>query len=304
MVRFGGGTPADIGGIKDFRLDNGISEIVESSDGEVDPRFAAAMTQAQKIRFRSTDVKAVLDLIGVSGRAFATGGTYTSFSFYFRRRSAGGIYTASGSEFILTATTGMAVPVGVRVSHGQIAEVEVEVTLVSDGTNPPLAADSNSTIPAFAFGPTQMWTCGPAYLNAVLVEGVQDLSVDFNIELETIQGDGFPWPTQVSLKQRRPMLRFSTFHLDAVDDDVIAVIGQVRSGNTRLFLRKKSEGGANVADATAQHIRFDVAEGRIKMDNIGIGHPESALVSISITPTHNSAVDSVVVNTAAAVSGA
>lgn len=301
MVRFGGATPADIGGIKDWRLDNGIAEIVESSDGEVDPRFAASMTQAQKVRFRSTDIKAVLDLIGVGGRSFVAAGTYTSCSFHFRKRAAGGIYSGGSNEFVISGTVGLAVPVSVRASHGQLAEIEVEIEFVSDGTNPPLAADTGATLPAFTFGPTQMWTIGPAYLNATLVEGLQDMTVDFGIETEPVKGDGFPWPTQVSIKQRRPSMRFDTFHLDAVDDDVIALIGQARSGSTRLFLRKKAEGGANVADATTQHIRFDVAEGRIHMESLGASHPNSALTQVVITPTHNGSVDSVVVNTAVAV---
>lgn len=301
MIRFGGGVPVDIGGILDFRLNNGISDVVQSSDGEVDPRFAAAMTQAQSIRFRSTDIKAVLDLIGINGQKFQAGHTYTSFSFYFRKRSSGGIYASTGNEFILSASTGLAIPVSVRAAHGQVAEIEVEVFPVSDGTNPPLVADVNQSMPAFAFGPTQLWTCGPAIVNNTLVEGVQELTVDFDIRHEYVQGDGFPWPTQVSIKQRQPMMRFTTFHLDAVDDDVIAVIGQPRSGNTRLFLRKKTEGGANVADGTAQHIRFDVAEGRIKMEDIGASHPESARTQVTIVPTYNGSTDIVAINTAAAV---
>lgn len=312
MIRFGG-TLIDIGGIVDWRLDNGIAEIVQSSDGEVDPRFATAMTQAQRIRFRSVDVKKVLDNITQNGLKFQTGATQTSCAMYFRKRAPGGIYVGTTNDFIISATTGLAIPKMVRGNHGQIAEVEVEIIPVSDPATglAPLTADTGQTLPGFTFGPTQLWTVGPAFYKTTLqvgvttIEGVQDLEVDFGIEVETVQGDGFPWSTQVSIKQRRPKMRLTTFHLDHADDDAgLDLIGTPRNGNTRLFLRKKAEGGANVADGTAEHIRFDMAQGRISVDTLGASHPESARLGLNFTPSFNSSVDQIVVNTAAAVSGA
>lgn len=287
-----------ITGITSVRFNSNLSEITPSSDGNINPTLAMAMTQSSRIRFTTNDIKGALDVAGFNGLAIGT--TVTPMGFNFRARLAGGQYDPNDG-FSIVMPSGLLIPIGLRASHGQVAEIEMEAIPVStDGVAAPLALDSG-IVSTVGNTPTRVWTIGPWYINAVLLEGIREFNLEFGIDVELLEADAIPWPTQASIKQRRPTFSCQTFHLDQVDKDALALIGQIRSGVTRAFLRRKGTGAANSPDATANHIRFDVAEGRISMRDVGAGHPESASVAIMVTPTKTGSTDPIAVNTAAAI---
>jgi len=283
-----------IGGITDVRVESGLTEVVQSTDGSIDARFVAAMTQVSRIRFKTNDIRGALEVAGFNGAPFSAADTITALAFYFRKRLAGGAFEG-GEGFIAYMFNGILVPIGLRAAHGQIAEIEIEAIPVYDGTILPLQLDTGVPV-SVGNTPSRLWTVGPWYVNGTLLEGIRDFSLDFGLDVELLEADGIPWPTKASIKQRRPRFECNTFHLDAVDKDVLALIGQARSGVTRAFLRKKLEGGANTPDGTIGHIRFDVAEGRIAMQDLSDGHPDSAMCRIGVTPTKTGATDPIAIN--------
>lgn len=287
-----------ITGITDVRFSSNLSEVVQSTDGSLDPRFAAAMTQVSRIRFRTNDIRGALDVAGFNGMDISgDAGLSDTLQFNFKKRAPGGTFV--GEEgFVIGMVAGILIPIQCRVSHGQIAEIEMEAIPVYDGVNVPFILElaAASTV---GNTPTRLWTVGPWYINGVLLEGIRDFTINFGLDVELLEADGMPWPSRVAIKQRRPSFECSTYHLDQVDKDTLAMIGQARGAGvvTRAFLRRKLEGGANTADGTIGHIRFDVAEGRISMQDLGSGHPESAMCRIGVTPTKTGSTDSIAVNT-------
>lgn len=294
--------PANIAGIQSCQINSAIEELILSSDGNVDPGFGSGMTQAPRITFTTTDIKTALDNIGMSGLPFGPlGFTVIGVTLHFRRRDPGGIHASGSTGFAVLMSKGLCIPRRLSASHGEVARIEIEVVPIYDGVNPVMIVESAVASGFIANSPTVAWTIGPWYVNNTLLEGLRDFSLDFGIDLELNQSDGFPWPQGVSIKQRLPRFEGQTYHLDQADKDALAVIGAATTSVTRAFLRKKAQAGGNVADGTAQHIRFDVAEGRVQIEDLGSGHPDSAMARVRVTPTQTGATSILAINTAAAI---
>lgn len=311
MIELTGTGAAVIGQIAEVTLDPGLDDLIQSLSGDIDPTFSTVPEQNLKIRFKTTAIKVALDLIGIGG--ILIGGTvYSSINFYLRKRAPGGEYaTGAASVYKIGCTSGLIVPIQTSGTQGAISDIEYELTPLSDGVNVPIALTAVAALPAAftaaAAAVADAWTLGPWYIDGVLLESMREFTLDFGIELEQIRGNGIIWPTQVSIKQRRPQLQGKLYHLDMASDTVaagnVSLLGKLSpsASVTRAFLKKKVQGGGNELDATALHIRFDISEGRLSITDLGATHPESAMMGLSIKPTKLSANAIVTVNTAAAI---
>lgn len=308
----GSNTTVVIGGMQDVTVDANVTHILESGTGSVDNTHISVMDVKPTISFSSTDVKKLLDLCGIDALAIGSVADDSTMTFWLRRRAPGGIYDGGNTHIKMTINEGILVPNGIDVALDGVASAKYEVTAIYDGTNVPVVIEKDQ-----AFTPTipiddVRWTVGPWFFNGVAFAAgsIQSTRIDFGLTIETIKGDGEIYPIEAHIISRAPTMECDTLDISIFDDDAapaLGIIGAKITGITRAFLRKKDFGGLNVAPATAEHISFEIGEGRVMVNSVNATHQDNATASVTVTPvdtTPESGTAIMVVNTADAISGA
>lgn len=268
-------------GITDQKIAVGLEEVTKRGDGSVDPTFTAIMSGKPMLSWTTVKVASALGLCGIGGLAIATG----NCSFFLKKRAASGIYAGTSSHLKVTGSTGLIVPKTLKVSQGKEATIDYEAHLVSaDGTTSPLAIATSQSLTG---SPTvdELFTLGPATFNGSAWGGVQDLTIDFGIKVETKAGDGQVWPTFVSIAQREPKITLKG--LDASLLSTLTVNGAAISSTTTVKLL----GIEQNARRNGSDVLLTIAEGRVHVSDIGGGEDGDQSVDVTITPTYDGTND-------------
>ncbi len=113
------------------------------------------------------------------------------------------------------------------------------------------------------------------------------------------QGSGGEiWPSYLGVKQTDPVLTVTAFGAPWSGYDVDG--GQLTA--LEIYLRAKAEDGANVADASASHIKITATNGLVVPEGIAGGDNNPATTTLRIglrAPDGNS--DILTINTASAI---
>lgn len=287
--------------ITNVALDPAVQEMLVSGSGRIDPEHASVASQIPMMRFTTTAIKTAIDAAGVSGLKIDQTNDTNQMIFQFQRRAQGGTFDTGSSHTKLTIKRGLLKPVTVNASQGDTpATIEYELVCLYDGANAPVIIETDQALVDKSPAISDVWTVGPWWVNAALVDGIQDFTMNFGINHNAPLGSGEVWSQLAYIQSRAASMTCTSLDTSPIVS-AVGLLGIARSGSTRAFLRKKAQGGANVLDATAEHIRFDVAEGRITTQNYGSDHQGDATIGLLVTPTFNGTNDPIAVNTAAAV---
>lgn len=308
-VEIVGGTAADvINGVVDQTVDPGITDAMVSGNSFVDPEHVSAASISPRISFTTNDLKTALDKIGIDGIAIggAVAGTMVC---WFRKRLPGGQFAADATNHVkVVASLGICVPRTITGAQGEEATGTWEIIPAWDGTNNPLIITTGISITTAESGVSTLYTVGDSYVNASLVEGTVRNNVDFGITAEPVFSSGQVFPEHVSITGRQASMGFETLDMSEFADANIGGTGIARlaagAGITRVFLRKKAQNGLVVADETAEHISFEVSEGRIITVPTSGSHQGNATLGVRVNPTYDGSNATIIVNTADAMNGA
>ncbi|KPL06084.1 hypothetical protein AMJ85_10710 [candidate division BRC1 bacterium SM23_51] len=92
----------------------------------------------------------------------------------------------------------------------------------------------------------------------------------------------------MAFHRREASMRCTSLDMPLLDETLgLSIAGKARTGITRAFLRKKALGGGLVPDATAEHVKLEVAEGRINPQEFGGDHQGQATLGLQVTPTYD-----------------
>jgi hypothetical protein len=251
-------------------------------------------------RFTTVDLKAALDALGVEGQLVDADGTHPGVELYFRRMKQGGTRDAAnaGTHWLGTVANGIVVPRRISARSGENAALDVEVVARKNSSTAPIVFAEASNLPTHNAGADVIWTIGPVVLNGTTLDGLASVDLDFGVELITERGDSDVYPTFVSVASIRPKILVRGAHIDVTttltEDGVYYTASQVI-----VYLRKRSEGGSFVADATAEHIKFTLGKCRVEPVSID-GDPKS--IAFEITPWATiGSTNPLSVNTASAI---
>lgn len=243
---------------QDVDISPEIETILEYGDGVVDPQFTAAMFMAPVVRFATTAIARALSAAGISGLAITSQGA--PLDLYMQRAQQGGTRMTGANSLKWTVTDGIIVPRTLTVTDRQVARISYEVLAVSpDGTTAPLAFSRNQTMPSIN-DLDQIFTVGPVKINGTLIEGIKSQTWDFGLQVRVEGSDGECFPTLVYIEQRAPVFTFTTTAVDLVQD-LGGFYGAQSATDSEFYLRRKAEGGCNVASGTSQHIKASLDEG-------------------------------------------
>lgn len=257
-VHFASGTP--ITQLTDLNLSTGIAELVVNPSGDVAPGFTGINEARPETSFSTQQIYAILAQCtteGISGDL--SGG---DLDVYYRAGDPFATLAAESAESHIQAkfeANSILCWSTIRASQGGLADISCRLVPVYDGTNSPMQLTSGVAI-ADAAVVSALYTLGPIKLNGSWVEGVQDVTIDSGVSLDIVADSGSPWPTLVTVSAIAPRIRFTTRATA-----IAPTLGTLGTPLTALlvYLRKKSPGGAvaNVADGTAEHVKFAMASG-------------------------------------------
>lgn len=280
--------------IQEYAVDPGIETVAHSSDGQVDNNLVAVLQQSPRFGFTTTAIKRGLDIAGIGGYAVAA-----SADLYFQAIAQAGVRSGGTTSFRLRGATGLLIPQTLQASHKQYAKLTMALVLISaDGEAAPFTGTGSVAMPTVTAA-DQLYTVGPAYLNGTEVEGVQDTTVDFGLDLVVEGGSGSAYPTFVGIKRRQP-----TITLRTTDPTLLGTTGyfDAQGATDSLFyFRKVAVNGTRVPAATAGHIKIAVDDGMFVCRPPGGDTDNPQMNEMVITPTWDGTNDVLAISTAAAI---
>jgi hypothetical protein len=211
------------------------------------------------------------DIAGFIAGLSATTGTLVSsgtVTIPVHVRAAGGLFVASGSDYSLSFTDGVAIPKTITASQddqqGAVATFDF-YGCSTDGLANPITHNTGATLAAQSF--VAVHNLGPVKLNSTTCAGIKSCTVDFgfDVSVERYNGQPFPVSTNINVKEVNPFIEF-TFE-DAASMHAFAQILAI-SSTCIAFFRKSAAGGLRTAEATAEHIACTMTGGAATLQSL------------------------------------
>lgn len=289
--------------ITDYAVDPAIQEILAAGDGQVDPTFVATMAQSPRIRFSSSALATILaeasSAFALNGLKIDADGSHDGCEFWFQKVAEGGTRSAGSTHIKLTIKEGLLLPRAINASQGGVATMTLEALATYDGTNNPIVVAANQALVGSP-GVSELFTLGPVSINGTALNAIQNCAIDLGIQEIVASGDGQTWPTFAGIMSRAPLITLTT--LEAISLSTFGLAGTAQTASDSvIYLRKIAEGGTRVADATAEHIKFTVDEGMIRVRSVGGAHGGAIMSQIEIRPTWDETNAILVIDPASAI---
>ena len=265
-----------ITGIQSLGLNPNLEQIISRGSGAVDPTFASVGKIQPEIVFDTTAIKTALAAIGIDGAALS------SDVFFFQKLAAGGTREGALKNPKITAATGMIIPVTIKAAAPP-AEAVLSMRAVptsADGAASPLAILADQSLEADQDQVAEVYVLGEVEVNGTELEGVDDLTIDFGIDLLIDYGSGHIYPTFVGIRKRDPIITARTWDLDAFMSWDIAGVVQGESDST-VKLQDQTEGGVRGSSP----ITFTIDAGMAHFESLNADDPELFRGSAKLTPT-------------------
>jgi len=231
-----------------------IQTIIAHAAGQPFPQFASVARVIPTKRFTTPQIKTILDLTGADGIADLSG---SNTDLYFKATADQSNRGASASTLHhrLRATKAFLVLERITASHdGGEAQAQCTIYCSYDGTNAPLAYTGSVALSGTPAS-DEHFTLGPQYLNSSELDGPQNLDINFGQNIFQGGGSGDLYNTFHAQLQMTPQVT-----VDVIPSGIWSAGLAFDISSCSLYLRKKSRTG-NVANATAEHIKFSVPDG-------------------------------------------
>lgn len=281
-------------------LSTGLREYMQYSGGVVDPHFVSVMSGEPVLGFRTTALKRSIDALGLLGTAITSGSGGAIM--YFQKQVSGGTRGGSSTALSVTLSDGIAVAVSIDADEDSAATISYDLHgLSTNGTTWPLSYSASATMPTDTGG-DQKYTVGPVTIAGTTINGVIRSRCMLQPQLNKVRGDGFPWPTHISLKRRQVGFEVTTTELDK-----LATLGAFRrafasTDYADVYFRKLAEGGDRVDAATAEHVRCRATDGLVMWrESSGTDDQPNPTATIYIIPAYDGTNPLLAVNTAVAL---
>ena len=271
-----------IKGVQNLGLSPNLQQILSGGSGAVDPTFVAVGQIAPEITFEATAIKTALaGLGGINGIALSNG------TFYFQRMLADGKRAGASLNIKVVAASGIIIPTQIRAAQSREATIGYRaVPRSSNGVLSPIAFTTLQSLESGQDQANEIYTLGPVTVNGTALPGVDDVTLDFGINLEIIIADGGIYPTFVGIMSRAPFFTVRTFDLDTLASWDIDGVAQGETDST-IVLQSQVEGGVRGSSP----ITFTIDAGMAHFENINGAHGQRIGGSVRITPTSDGTND-------------
>lgn len=274
-----------IAGVFDVSVMAGENVVRPTADGSIDPFLAMLQGIDPRVMTSTYDVAGALAAAGIGGVAGAV-------EAYDAVIGVDGVKAASGAVKY-SATNAVTFPRSVSLQQDNPATASVE-TIVT-GSDFTVAA--SQSLSAFTdIGSNVFFGLGPLSVNGTTITGITSVDLTFAVQEFLLRSDGAIHTQAVAAIARIPIITVTAF-----PDSGIAQFGTraALNGTTGaiFYARKRTQVGY-VADATAQHVRFQMKNGIISRSNTA-GSPR--LITYTIYPDRVTADAIMAISTASAI---
>lgn len=273
----------NIHGVQDMGHDPAIDVSFAGGSGEPYNTHVSVGAHRPLLTIASTDLKTIIDKVGLWFATVTTGAVFTA---YWTKTADGAARAGASSHEKMVINKGILAVASFTANMGEDAQVAFAVYAVNDGTNAPVVFTANQTLLA-AGNVTARWTLGPIEIAGAQLEGVQGYTVSTGVQVAVRSSDGRPSPYHGSVEIVQPSIEIRT--LDASAQRTFGLSGTAISGDgVELWLRKRAQGAACVANATSEHIQFKVAagQGTITAGPATASHPADVVSVVNVHPIY------------------
>lgn len=293
----GGGSEKIIDQVEASSLAMNPSKNIKSSAGDVDPTFAGYNGFAPAFKVTTEMIAQFLGAVGISGLVISANPT----SLYNRAVDlTTALRKGSSSHQKFACNAGIIVPRQLTVGVQSVAKIMFDVIGINAaGSTNPITKSESVSLPSMN-GVGEQFYFGKAMINGTELEGVQDMTFDFGLDVVVKQSAGAIYPQLVYIQSRKPKFTFKVNDADSLADLGLTGLAQ-GSTDSAIYLRKGAANGIRVADATTEHISFAIDDGIITVPDKGGSHGSENQTSVEIDPIFDGTNAIVVVSTAAAI---
>lgn len=282
------GTSVPFSGVS---LDPAIEAMVLKSGSGLNPQYLGHRKQFPVCTGKTPAVKAVLDIIGLTALKLTSTCVITLVKW-------DGVAIASGSVHkTITVNAGLIENGGFEAGEDN-ATVEQAFTIHAswDGTNLPFVVAEDVAAPAET-ALAESFVIGPCVANSVTYE-LSSIRYDPKATIRKIAGNGMPYPSRVDCVAAEPTFSLGSSDVNLLPD--LTSVGSLQS-DVKIYLRKVSEGGGRVADATAEHIEFTLVRAFAYPGAMGGDGGGAMTAGATLVCRDHSTTPAVVVDTTAAI---
>lgn len=281
--------------VESFNLNPNAAEVLGAVGYAVDPTWVSVNGQAPTVAFGTTMLATVLASCGIAGMKITPDAAGAEF--YFQKMDELGTRLTGANHIKVTMAKGLLIPTTLAANQGGNAMLSLEAHAVYDESVDPLVIATGQTLPA-AGSVSELFTVGPVSINGVALNDVVGVNIAFGINLLVDPTDGLVWPRWLNIASRQPVITIDC--RDVAQLGTLGLLGAAQGvTDSVIYLRKRDEGAALVADDVAEHISFTIDEGRIEV--VGIGGAVPLGCQVRIRPTYDDSNPIMVISTATVI---
>lgn len=255
--------------IKSSRCAPQTEQIVGRSAGAVDVLFRSIAKQEPMFSLTTTQLATVLGSVGLYGADLSGGNTDLELK----------KGTAYGTRVAIATTEHERLRIAkafccwskISARHQEEATLDLDVYAVYDGSNEPIVP-AGSVAATVTAAYAEAFTCGPASLNGSSLGAVLETTIESGCKPKLLSSDGEIWPTLCLVEEIETKITLKT--LTAASLRTYTLDGTAISSGA-VYLRKKALNGTNVADGTAEHIKFTLGSGGGIIHVLDVSQPDT-----------------------------
>lgn len=295
-------SPVIVGGIEDNEIDFSPKLNAEAKSGEHFARSVWLQSQNPRASFTTLALKTALDEIGLTGLDISTLTNATQGLNFFAYKHAKGGTRASGSNHRKYHVQEGIISLGsLNATHQGDAKLAVNVLAQWDGTNDPIVESDSVAVPSGVTDAAR-WALGGVTIESIALPQVRSLQINFGVKVVSEGNESDVWDSFVTIAEILPTITLTGIDVEWLKAANIPRLGlAVTHANTKIYLRKRLEGGDFKTDVTAEHVKITAA-GVISVDKPfdGDGN-DAAECSLTMMCSYDGTNDPIVINTASAI---
>ena len=270
-------------GIKSYTMNANTQKGIIGHDGQVDPTFACVLEQKPDLTIRTTDLSGLIEAVGFAGVAI------TELTVWWQKGADSGTRASGLVHLKAVATSGFAVMRPISAQHNQVVEAEVQIFLKSSTGLADVWTWTGSQALSGTIAAVDHFTLGPVYVTPTggvrTPVPVTDWNFDPGINVEPTSTDGLTFPDYIKVDSREPKFDCTTPDVSLVT--TLTMTGEC--GLVEFFLRKLDDCGVGgrIDNATAEHIKFSIADGLGTVDTLQADHGAEASAKYTFDATSN-----------------
>lgn len=290
-IRLVGASSVVLCGLTQVGMPQGLDIGADPTAGSPHPRVIHIRGSKPVVNFTTRNIHTLLGLTGSTSLVVKSGGTYTAFEIYLAKVDDCGRPLAGEVHRKYSFAKGCIVPRVLSASSGADAELTADfLCLSADEVTVPVTITDSVALPSLpAVTAEERYTIGPMQLEAIAIDLIQQLSIDFGNTVQHMAFGSAIYPTHLNVDSQVVRMTFTSMMALAYDSLAIPIGGlALTHADTIVWLRQRKQGeDALYADNETEHLKLTMA-GLAVVDDPTSGNNNSAVsVSGSVTCQHD-----------------